>query len=95
MYPSLREQSNPPEFAERVRFEMAKVLNVPETEHTHGDLMLSVKAQQLKMSAAAAMMVEMGRVEKVCLLNDQFPSCLLSGGASINSLSFINCTQSI
>jgi hypothetical protein len=33
----------------QVRFEMAKVLNVPETEHTHGDLMLSVKAQQLKM----------------------------------------------
>ncbi|KAH9533634.1 hypothetical protein CY35_18G062200 [Sphagnum magellanicum] len=69
MYPSLREQSNPPEFAERVRFEMAKVLNVPETEHTHGDLMLSVKAQQLKMSAAAAMMVEMGRVEKLLQLS--------------------------
>jgi hypothetical protein len=33
----------------QVRFEMAKVLNVPETEHTHGDLMLAVKAQQLKM----------------------------------------------
>jgi hypothetical protein len=28
---------------------MAKALNVPETEHTHGDLMLTVKAQELEL----------------------------------------------
>jgi hypothetical protein len=31
----------------KVQREMAKALNVPETEHTHGDLMLTVKAQEL------------------------------------------------
>jgi hypothetical protein len=28
---------------------MAKALNVPETEHTHGDLTLTVKAQELEL----------------------------------------------
>jgi hypothetical protein len=32
---------------------MAKALNVPETEHTHGDLMLTVKAQELELVGTA------------------------------------------
>lgn len=31
----------------QVRYEMARALCVPVTEHTHGDLMLSVNAQRL------------------------------------------------
>jgi hypothetical protein len=31
---------------------MAKPLNVPETEHNHGDLMLTVKAQELELVGA-------------------------------------------
>lgn len=43
---------------------MARALCVPVTEHTHGDLMLSVNAQRLFLRFPANYMVEMGKVEK-------------------------------
>eukprot|EP00246_Nothoceros_aenigmaticus_P015834 TRINITY_DN683_c0_g1_i2.p1 TRINITY_DN683_c0_g1~~TRINITY_DN683_c0_g1_i2.p1 ORF type:complete len:268 (-),score=31.54 TRINITY_DN683_c0_g1_i2:73-846(-) len=49
IFPSAGERVNPAEFAARVRFEMARALNVPQTEHTYGDLMLAVKAAEMKM----------------------------------------------
>jgi hypothetical protein len=47
---------------------MAKALNVPETEHTHGDLMLTVKAQELELPSTTNWMLEMGRIEQVSLM---------------------------
>uniref|UniRef100_A0A7I4ADL1 Phospholipid/glycerol acyltransferase domain-containing protein n=2 Tax=Physcomitrium patens TaxID=3218 RepID=A0A7I4ADL1_PHYPA len=64
IYPSAWEVENPSEFADRVRYEMARALCVPVTEHTHGDLMLSVNAQRLFLRFPANYMVEMGKVEK-------------------------------
>ncbi|KAJ7519985.1 hypothetical protein O6H91_20G062400 [Diphasiastrum complanatum] len=65
IYPSEAESQHPIEFAEKVRYEMATVLNVPETEHTYGDLMLLTKASELKLIPATSSMVEMGRVGKI------------------------------
>ncbi|CAM6085757.1 unnamed protein product [Calypogeia fissa] len=65
VYPTKREIDNAGAFAERVRFVMAAALNVPETEHTYGDLMLAVRSSELKLNPATTMMVEMGRMERL------------------------------
>ncbi|KAL2608441.1 hypothetical protein R1flu_027014 [Riccia fluitans] len=65
VYPTKKDLDDPVAFAQKVRFIMAGALNVPETEHTYGDLMLAVKSSELKLYPATASMVEMGRMEKL------------------------------
>ncbi|KAG6546184.1 hypothetical protein Mapa_012219 [Marchantia paleacea] len=71
VYPTKKDLDDPVAFAQKVRFLMAGALNVPETEHTYGDLMLAVRSSELKLYPATASMVEMGRMEKLFHLTTQ------------------------
>lgn len=65
VFPSPREKSHPSLFARKVKNIMAKALNAAETNHSYGDLILSTKASELKLSPAASYMVEMAVMEKL------------------------------
>ncbi|XP_024380992.1 lysophospholipid acyltransferase LPEAT2 [Physcomitrium patens] len=84
VYPSAWEVENPALFAERVRYEMARALCVPVTEHTYGDLMLSVNAQRLCLRSPASYMVEMGLVEKTLGLRTGDAKSLLEKFAAMD-----------
>ncbi|MED6183079.1 Lysophospholipid acyltransferase lpeat2 [Stylosanthes scabra] len=56
-------------YAERTGHAMATALNVVKTEHSYGDLMLHVKAQEAKQEKPSSYMVEMSRVEKLFKLS--------------------------
>jgi lysophosphatidylcholine acyltransferase/lyso-PAF acetyltransferase len=66
---------------------MAKALNVPETEHTHGDLMLTVKAQELELPSTTNWMLEMGRIEQLFKLSTKQVKGLLEKFASMKPTS--------
>ncbi|XP_024381422.1 lysophospholipid acyltransferase LPEAT2 isoform X1 [Physcomitrium patens] len=87
IYPSAREVQNPSEFSDRVRDEMAHALGVPVTEHTHGDLMLSLHARRLCLNSPSNYMVELGRVEKVLGLRAGAVKIFLEKFAAMNPTS--------
>ncbi|XWS77133.1 hypothetical protein CRYUN_Cryun01aG0235900 [Craigia yunnanensis] len=53
-------------FAERTGQAMASALNVVQTSHSYGDLMLLMKAAQLQQEKPWIYMVEMARIESLC-----------------------------
>ncbi|KAE8722168.1 Lysophospholipid acyltransferase LPEAT2 [Hibiscus syriacus] len=64
MPPNNKIQS-PVHFAERTRQAMASALNVVQTSHSYGDLMLLMKAAEVQQGRPWNYMVEMARIESV------------------------------
>ncbi|KAJ6400469.1 hypothetical protein OIU84_016006 [Salix udensis] len=58
-------KENPAQFAKRTSHAIASALNVVQTNHSYGDLMLLVKASELKQVKPSSYMVEMAKVESL------------------------------
>ncbi|KAJ6328517.1 hypothetical protein OIU77_010247 [Salix suchowensis] len=58
-------KENPAQFAKRTSHAIASALNVAQTNHSYGDLMLLVKASELKQVKPSSYMVEMAKVESL------------------------------
>ncbi|KAJ9171306.1 hypothetical protein P3X46_014693 [Hevea brasiliensis] len=58
-------KENPAHFAKRTSFAIATALNVVQTFHSYGDLMLLMKASQSKQEKPSSYMVEMSMVESL------------------------------
>lgn len=65
IFPSQREKDHAAFFAKKVKNVMARAMNVAETNHSYGDLILSTKASELNLSPTSAYMVEMATMEKL------------------------------
>ncbi|KAB2002833.1 hypothetical protein ES319_D11G091600v1 [Gossypium barbadense] len=63
--PSDHQKQNAVRFAERTGRAMASALNVVQTSHSYGDLMLLMKAAQLQQEKPWIYMVEMARIESL------------------------------
>ncbi|XWS35719.1 hypothetical protein CRYUN_Cryun20dG0020400 [Craigia yunnanensis] len=63
--PSDHQKQNAVHFAERTGQAMASALNVIQTSHSFGDLMLLMKAAQLQQEKPWSYMVEMARIESL------------------------------
>ncbi|GMI98353.1 LYSOPHOSPHATIDYLETHANOLAMINE ACYLTRANSFERASE2 [Hibiscus trionum] len=63
--PSDHQKQNAVRFAERTGQAMASALNVVQTSHSHGDLMLLMKAAQLQQENPWSYMVEMAKIESL------------------------------
>ncbi|PPR95480.1 hypothetical protein GOBAR_AA25188 [Gossypium barbadense] len=63
--PSDHQKQNAVRFAERTGRAMASALNVVQTSHSYGDLMLLMKAAQLQQDKPWSYMVEMARIESL------------------------------
>ncbi|XVE73963.1 hypothetical protein DITRI_Ditri11bG0160500 [Diplodiscus trichospermus] len=63
--PPGHEKQNAIRFAERTGQAMASALNVVQTSHSYGDLMLLTKAAQLQQEKPWSYMVEMARIESL------------------------------
>ncbi|KAA3475326.1 lysophospholipid acyltransferase LPEAT2 isoform X1 [Gossypium australe] len=63
--PSDHQKQNAVHFAERTGRAMASALNVVQTSHSYGDLMLLMKAAQLQQEKPWSYMVEMARIESL------------------------------
>ncbi|EFJ23899.1 hypothetical protein SELMODRAFT_150199 [Selaginella moellendorffii] len=70
IYPSSHEKSHPADYAQRVRYAMARSLNVPETEHSYGDLLLSARSLSLKMPFSTSFTLEMRKMDTQLQLTD-------------------------
>ncbi|KAL1322101.1 hypothetical protein HN51_067032 [Arachis hypogaea] len=69
VYPRDDKLESAAHYAERTGHAMASALNVVNTGHSYGDLMLHVKAQEAKQDNPSSYMVEMSRVEKLFKLS--------------------------
>lgn len=69
LHPSPREKDHPTLFAKKVKRVMAKALNVPSTNHSYGDLVLTTKVANRKTSSSVSYMVEMAKMEKLFHIN--------------------------
>ncbi|XP_011034966.1 PREDICTED: lysophospholipid acyltransferase LPEAT2-like isoform X2 [Populus euphratica] len=58
-------KENPSHFAKRTSNAIASALNVVQTNHSYGDLMLLMKASELKQEKPSSYMVEMAKVESL------------------------------
>ncbi|CAK7347974.1 unnamed protein product [Dovyalis caffra] len=58
-------KENPSHFAKRTGHAIASALNVVQTYHSYGDLMLLMKASELKQEKPSSYMVEMAKVESL------------------------------
>ncbi|ESR58433.1 Lysophospholipid acyltransferase LPEAT2 [Citrus sinensis] len=65
VFPSDNQKENALRFAERTSHAMASALNAVQTSHAYGDLMLLMKASELKEENASSYMVEMARVGSI------------------------------
>ncbi|XP_010255588.1 PREDICTED: lysophospholipid acyltransferase LPEAT2 isoform X2 [Nelumbo nucifera] len=63
--PLERQKESPVHFAERTSYAIASALNVVQTSHSYGDLMLLAQAAKSQKEKASSYMVEMARVEKL------------------------------
>ncbi|CAL9126912.1 unnamed protein product [Musa textilis] len=80
VFPDERKQQNTVHFAETTSYAMANALNVLQTSHSFGDMMLSARATELTKEGGSNYMVEMAWVEnsfnisssEAVLLLDQF-----------------------
>ncbi|KAJ0111334.1 hypothetical protein Patl1_00326 [Pistacia atlantica] len=63
VHPNENNKENAFHFAERTSHAIASALNVVQTSHSYGDLMLLNKASQSKQGKSSSYMVEMARVE--------------------------------
>eukprot|EP00252_Welwitschia_mirabilis_P009083 TRINITY_DN2137_c0_g1_i1.p1 TRINITY_DN2137_c0_g1~~TRINITY_DN2137_c0_g1_i1.p1 ORF type:complete len:555 (-),score=78.18 TRINITY_DN2137_c0_g1_i1:77-1741(-) len=61
----------PAVFAKKVRNEISKTLNVVQTEHSYGDVILVTKASDIGLLGASSYMVEMANLERVLHLSIQ------------------------
>lgn len=69
VYPSPREKDHPTLFAKKVKHTMAKALNVTSTNHSYGDLVLSAKVIDQKVTSSISCLVEMAKMEKLFHIN--------------------------
>ncbi|KAK2650475.1 hypothetical protein Ddye_017964 [Dipteronia dyeriana] len=65
VFPSNNQKENALHFAEKTSHVLASALNVVQTSHSYGDVMLYTRASQLKHEKASIYMVEMARVESL------------------------------
>ncbi|KAK1558457.1 hypothetical protein Q3G72_002587 [Acer saccharum] len=65
VFPSNNQKENALHFAEKTSHALASALNVVQTSHSYGDVMLYMRASQLKQEKASIYMVEMARVESL------------------------------
>ncbi|XP_031285329.1 lysophospholipid acyltransferase LPEAT2-like [Pistacia vera] len=65
VHPNENNKENAFHFAERTSHAIASALNVVQTSHSYGDLMLLNKASQSKQGKSSSYMVEMARVESL------------------------------
>ncbi|KAH7577825.1 hypothetical protein JRO89_XS01G0304400 [Xanthoceras sorbifolium] len=65
VFPNNNKKENALHFAEKTSHAIASALNVVQTSHSYGDVMLYMRASQLKQEKASIYMVEMARVESV------------------------------
>ncbi|KAL5792524.1 hypothetical protein ACOSP7_001118 [Xanthoceras sorbifolium] len=65
VFPNNNKKENALHFAEKTSHAIASALNVVQTSHSYGDVMLYMRASQLKQEKASIYMVEMARVESL------------------------------
>ncbi|KAI9182651.1 hypothetical protein LWI28_027529 [Acer negundo] len=65
VFPSNNQKENALHFAEKTSHALASALNVVQTSHSYGDVMLYMRASQSKQEKASIYMVEMARVESL------------------------------
>ncbi|KAH7447301.1 hypothetical protein KP509_01G100800 [Ceratopteris richardii] len=85
IYPSAKEREHPTLFAKKVKHVMAKALNVPSTEHSHGDLILSMKMRDPKENCLTSYMVEMAKMEKLFRITTRESAVLLQKFQGLNT----------
>jgi lysophosphatidylcholine acyltransferase/lyso-PAF acetyltransferase len=69
IFPLEDKKETPVLLAKKVRYAMSRALNVVQTEHSYGDLMLASRASEIGMDPASAYMVEMAYLERLFRLS--------------------------
>jgi len=69
IFPLEDKKESPIHLAKKVRYAMSRALNVVQTEHSYGDLMLASRASEIGMQPASAYMVEMAYLERLFRLS--------------------------
>jgi len=69
IFPLEDKKETPVLLAKKVRYAMSRALNVVQTEHSYGDLMLASRASEIGVDPASAYMVEMAYLERLFRLS--------------------------
>ncbi|XP_057843646.1 lysophospholipid acyltransferase LPEAT2 [Cryptomeria japonica] len=69
IFPIESKMENPAFFAKKVGYSMAKVINVVQSEHSHGDLILATRASQIGLVSPSSYLVEMAKMDRLFKLS--------------------------
>lgn len=69
IFPLEDKKETPVHLAKRVRHAMSRALNVVQTEHSYGDLMVASKVSEIGVGPASAYMLEMAELERLFRLS--------------------------
>lgn len=65
IFPTESKMGNPAFYARKVGYAMAKAINVVQTEHSYGDLILASRASHIGLVPPSAYVVEMAKMERL------------------------------
>ncbi|KAH9297173.1 hypothetical protein KI387_028855, partial [Taxus chinensis] len=69
MFPPESKRENPAYFAKKVGYSMANAINVVQSEHSHGDLILASRASQIGLVSPSSYVIEMAKMERLFKLS--------------------------